>query len=131
MPESDRMGSGAHRRYLKSELEIAVILLPLAKSFRIPVGKLKKISDDLRNLFSAEDDPPDGTPLLANLARARKGLIPVWLSFAYEGEKNSFEWQISGGALGGLGTLKTRPCVLTVNLTTLLASIKSLEETSG
>jgi hypothetical protein len=128
LPDTDRKGSGAHRLYNESELEIAVVLQALAGSFRIPVGKLKKIAADLRGLFLAENDPPDESPLLANLARARKGVIPVWLSFTYEGENDHFEWQISGGALGGLGALKTRPCVVTVNLTALLAQTKAIVE---
>ncbi len=128
LPDTDRKGSGAHRLYRESELEIAVVLQALAQSFRVPVGKLKEIAADLRGLFLAENDPPDDAPLLANLARARKGVIPVWLSFTYEGKKDHFEWQISGGALGGLGALKTRPCVVTVNLTALLALTKPSAE---
>jgi DNA-binding transcriptional MerR regulator len=128
LPGSDRKGSGAHRLYQESELEIAVVLMALAGSFRIPVGKLKGIAEDLRSLFAAKSDPAEDTPLIANLARARKGVIPVWLSFTYEGKNGRFEWQISGGALGGLGALKTRPCVMTVNLTSLLTITKPKSE---
>ena len=73
VPESDRAGSGTHRRFTQKELEIAAVLAPLA-GMGIPIGSLARVATVIRKLpLWSKRENENAKNMLEIMERARQG----------------------------------------------------------
>lgn len=96
-PETDRAGSGTHRMFDEQELQIAALLVPLAR-MGVPIGVLRAFSQVFRNalLLGKVQELSPNHPLARDtslsmtrlvLDRAARGDGQNYLLFAFSREK--------------------------------------------
>lgn len=78
MPETERAGTGVHRRFSRQEAMIACVIAPLSL-FQISIGALKGIAEYTRKAFNVDDGN--------RIERAIRENLPIYLLIAINAEK--------------------------------------------
>ena len=76
--DSDRAGTGTHRRFSRNEAVIAIITTALAQ-LHLPIGDLLKVSGAVRSVFNGQGD---GQPWWEDVERCIQGELDMNLVIA-------------------------------------------------